>query len=277
MNNTLIELAPNHKRGLALKRPLLNAAGTLGFAGEARGLADLTALGAFVTNPLTWTPRTPAAAPNAVELTDGVLIHTGLPNPGVRAALRQFAREWERRLSRAGVPVVVHLAATTPDDVGRALEALDRDERVGGVELGLREDVDESELIALVRRARGGPPLLVRLPVARAAELCRAAVQAGADALTVGAPTRLSVEAGGRTVTGRVYGPGQFAAAVEAVRAVTAALAGSATPIIGAGGVFSVENADAMRAAGAVAVQLDAVLWQEPGVLRRWEADGQLR
>lgn len=270
MSNTLIELAPNHKRGLALKRPLLNAAGTLGFAGEARGHVDLTALGAFVTNPLTWTPRTPAAPPNAVELPDGALIHTGLPNPGVRAALRQFAREWERLLSRAGVPVVVHLAATTPDDVGRALEALDRDDRVGGVELGLREDVDESELAALVRRARGGPPLLVRLPVARAAELGAAAVQAGADALTVGAPVRLSVEAGGRTVTGRVYGPGQFPAALEAVQAVAAELAASPAPIVGAGGVFSVENANEMLTAGAVAVQLDAVLWQEPAVLAKW-------
>ena len=79
-----LELAPRHKRGLQLSNPLMNAAGVLGFAGEYRRLVDFSQLGAFVTNALTATPRTPAHPPNVVELPEGVVIHTGL---GVFAGL----------------------------------------------------------------------------------------------------------------------------------------------------------------------------------------------
>ena len=91
-----IELAPQHKRGLHLANPVMNAAGVLGFATEYRRLVDFDRLGAFVTNALTATPRTPAHPPNVVELPDGVVLHTGLPNPGVAAALRRYARDWQR-------------------------------------------------------------------------------------------------------------------------------------------------------------------------------------
>lgn len=259
---SLIELAPNHKRGLVLKNPVMNAAGVLGFAAEYRGLVDFAALGAFVTNPVTLNPRTPAAAPNSVELPDGVLIHTGLPNPGVRSALRRYSREWVR----FDTVVLVHLAATSPGEVRRAIDLIEPEDRVNGVELGLRDHVTSAEMTSLIHAAAGGPPLLVRLPVARAAELAEVAVQAGADALTVGAPAREKVEVDGRAVTGRRYGPDQFSVALEAVRAVRLGVAES-VPIVGAGGVFSVENARAMLEAGAAAVQVDAALWRDPGVL----------
>ena len=98
----MIELAPHHKRGLNLANPVMNASGLLGFADEYRGLIDFSRLGAFVTNALTARPRTPAHPPNAIPLPNGVLIHTGLPNPGVRAAIRQYDREWQR----LGPPVI---------------------------------------------------------------------------------------------------------------------------------------------------------------------------
>lgn len=259
----MIELAPNHKRGLVLRAPVMNAAGVLGFANEYRGWLDFSALGAFVTNPLTFRARTPAAPPNALIISAGVLIHTGLPNPGLRAALRRYRRDWWR----LGVPVIVHLAATTREDVLRSRDALEREESVSGVELGLREDVAANEVEAFIRAMRGGQPLLVRLPVARAAELAEAAARAGADCLVVGAPPRISVESDGRTITGRVYGPAQFAAAIEAVRAVAALKLD--VPLIGAGGVYSTANVSEMLDAGAVAVQVDAALWRDPDLISR--------
>lgn len=262
MMQPFCELAPQHKHGLTLSRPVMNAAGMLGFAGEARSWLDLAALGGFVTNPLTWLARTPAAPPNAVAVADGVLIHTGLPNPGVRAAIREYARQWAREFRRLRLPVIVHLAATTPDEVQRSVEALERVEGPAGVELGLRDDVTADEVRALVRAARGGPPLLVRLPLAQAPALAEPAAQAGADALTVAAPARLTADVEGRPVTGRLYGPGLFAAALAALQAVLALELG--LPVVGAGGVFSAEQAQAMLAAGAAAVQVDIALWRAP-------------
>jgi dihydroorotate dehydrogenase (NAD+) catalytic subunit len=274
----MLDLAPRHKHGLALNNPMLNSAGTLGFSLEYRGLVDLRGLGAFVTNPLTYRPRTPARPPNAALLPDGVLVHTGLPNPGVPAALRRWDREWRR----LGVPVIVHLAATTPGETARSLELLERASGVAGIELGLRDDVSASEAGQLVREALGGQPLIVRLPLARAAEIAPAVAQAGADALTVGAPPRSEIPlpappaapvgpAGpARTVTGRLYGPATFPAALAAVRAV--AELGLGLPLIGAGGLYDLDAVREMLAAGAVAVQVDAAVWMQPRLLQEWAA-----
>lgn len=253
-----VDLAPNHKHGLLLNNPLLNAAGTLGFAQESGRLVALRALGGFITNPLTYRARTAAHTPNALVLPEGVLVHTGLPNPGVAAALRRWDRDW-RRLS---APVIVHLAATTAAETARCLEMLERTNGVAGIELGVRDDVSAGELAQLVRAALGAQPLLVRLPQAQAVALAPVAAKAGAEALVIAAPPRAAVPSGERTIAGRHYGPSTFPAALEALEAVAAL--GLGLPLIGAGGVYSAAQAREMLAAGAVAVQLDAVLWTQP-------------
>ena len=134
---------------------------------------------------------------------------------------------------------------------------------MSGIELGFTEDISAEDMARLIRAALGGLPLIVRLPLARAAELGQAAARAGADALTIGAPPRISIQVGERTVTGRLYSPDNFPTALEAVRAVQDV----GLPLIGAGGVYSPENAQAMLEAGAVAVQVDAALWSDPGGL----------
>lgn len=255
----LIELAPQHKHGLPLNNPLLNAAGILGFATEARGLVDLAQLGGFITNPLTWQARTPARGPNALLQKDGVVIHTGLPNPGVRAAVRRWGKDW----SHLGPPIIVHLAATTPSDVARSLEVFEAARGVAGVELGLRDDVSQAEAVRVIRAAAGDLPLLVRLPLARAPELCAAAVQAGANALTVGAPPRLATD----TMQGRFYSPTLLEQTLNTLAAVRAALGENTVPLIAASGLFTPAAAQAALNAGATAVQLDAVLWQHPNSL----------
>jgi len=256
-----VDLAPHHKHGLTLNNPVLNAAGTLGFAQEARSLVALRSLGGFVTNPLTYRARTAAHAPNALALPEGVLVHTGLPNPGVSAALRRWDRDWRRM----GLPVIVHLAATTPSETARSLEIVERANGVAAIELGVRDDVGGAELAQVVRAALGAQPLLVRLPQARAVELAPVAAQAGAEALVIAAPPRTEALSGERTVSGRLYGPSTFAAALEALVAVAAL--GLALPLVGAGGIYTAAQARAMLAAGAVAVQLDAVLWTHPNKL----------
>ena len=65
------------KNSLVVDSPVLNAAGTLGFGDEYRDLFDMSTLGAFVTNPLTYTPWNPAAGTRVVPLDAGVLVHTG--------------------------------------------------------------------------------------------------------------------------------------------------------------------------------------------------------
>jgi dihydroorotate dehydrogenase (NAD+) catalytic subunit len=257
----MIDLAPKHKHGLSLASPVMNAAGVLGFAREYRGVLDRTHLAAFVTNPLTYKPRTPAHPPNAVQLPDGLLVHTGLPNPGVRQALRRWDKDWQR----LGVPVIAHLAATTPAETVHSLDLIERAQGIAGIELGLRDDISAFEVGQMVRAALGGPPLLVRVPLTHAPELAAAAAQAGADALTVAAPPRVETLVEAQSVRGRLYGPGCLAGALDAVRAVAALNLG--LPIVGAGGIYSIEGAQAMLEAGAASVQLDAAIWTRPQIV----------
>ena len=192
----------------------------------------------------------------------GCSVHTGLPNPGVRQALRRWDKEWRR----LGVPVILHLAATTPAETVHSLDLIERAQGVAAIELGLRDDITDFEAGQLVRAALGGPPVLVRLPLAHnTAELAAAATQAGADALVVAAPPRAETRVEGETVRGRLYGPGCLSAALAAVREVAALNLGR--PIIGVGGFIRSEAAQAMLEAGAVAVQIDAAIWTRPQIV----------
>jgi len=264
---SLIELAPSHKRGLTLRGPVLNAAGTLGFATEAEDAVDFDGLGGFITNPLTFESRGPANAPNAAAVPGGVVLHTGLPNPGVRAALRRFAPDWERVFGRRGLPVIAHLAATRPAEVRRAIEWIERVDVVSGVELGLRDNIGPSEVTEAVHAARGNVPLVVRLPLDRAERYAPLAVRAGADALCIGAPPRWhpsGVAEPGWPRSGRLYAitPREplLAALLAALRAIT--LLGLDVPLVAAGGLMTAEDIAAALAAGAVAAQVDLALWR---------------
>lgn len=108
----------------------------------------------------------------------------------------------------------------------------------------------------------------MRLPLAWADALCEGAVKAGADALTVAAPPRGTVwhAPGGRFVTGRLYGPFVLPQAARALRRVAELVP---VPLIGCGGIHSVEDALAFLRAGAVAVQVSGALWRDPACLAR--------
>ena len=93
------------KRDLYFSKPLMNAAGSLGFAPDTRAGISLDLFGAFVTNPLSLRPRHPTAEPTVIEYQGGFLLHTGLPNPGIHAALKKYSAKW----TRSELPIIVHL------------------------------------------------------------------------------------------------------------------------------------------------------------------------
>src|SRR5687767_12191231 len=84
------------KRDLYFSKPLMNAAGSLGFAPDLRNGLSLDAFGAFVTNPVSLRPRLPAAQPAVIEFPGGFLLHTGLPNPGLSSVIKTHAARWNR-------------------------------------------------------------------------------------------------------------------------------------------------------------------------------------
>jgi dihydroorotate dehydrogenase (NAD+) catalytic subunit len=261
----IIELAPRHKYGLPLPGPVMPAAGVFGFGDAYRDLIPYEKLGALVTNPVSWRRRHAAQAPRFARHGEHVIVHTGLPNPGVRRIVRTYAQRWER----LAPPIIVHLLTTTPDDVARACGALSGAQSVLGIELGLADDTPPREALALLDAARTASllPLIVRLPHSGVERLALPLAEAGADALTLTAPPRVRLPGG---VRGRLYGRALFPLLLHRLTTWGERLS---VPIIACGGIASAEEARACLNHGAAAVQIDALLWRDPQLLTRVAAE----
>jgi dihydroorotate dehydrogenase (NAD+) catalytic subunit len=100
--------------------------------------------------------------------------------------------------------------------------------------------------------------VIVRLPLERAVETASEAVQAGAAAISLGAPRGAFPARAGNLLHGRLYGPAFFPQSLAVVKEISQ----SGFPVIGAGGLYDQEQCQVMLSAGALAVQLDSLLWR---------------
>jgi len=245
----------------------MNSAGSLGFAPDSRAGIPLDSFGAFVTNPISLRPRQPTSQPAILEYPGGFLLHTGLPNPGIHGALKKYSAKW----TRSDLPVIVHLMADRPEETQNMVRMLESQDNVMSVELGFAPLLADDILLLTLEMCLGELPLIFSLYVEQVLSLGPRLIQDGADAVSIAAPRgALSPTSNpfaehppgapsgrGELITGRLYGPSLFPRTLETV--YSAAKLG--LPIIGSGGVYSKENADAMLSVGALAVQVDMVLW----------------
>jgi dihydroorotate dehydrogenase len=253
------------KNDLVFRSPLMNAAGMLGLAPDAHPAVssfssrDWGGFGAFVTNPISLRPRLPSATPEIVEYPGGLLLHTGLPNPGLSAAIKKYARRWASNQ----LPVIIHIMADRPQETARMVRSLEGLENIAAIELGFAPLLAADIILLAVEMSLGELPLIVNLPFDQVLSLGSKVVQNGAAALSLAAPRGtlplpgVQIDAG-PLVTGRLYGPGLFPQSFDLLCSATRL----GLPVIGGVGVYSKEQAAAMLAEGALAVQVDTFLWK---------------
>jgi len=239
------------KRDLYFNKPLMNAAGTLGFVPDTRAGISLDSFGAFITNPFSLRPRTPTSQPKVLEYPGGFLLHTGLPNPGLKSGIKKYASKWDK----SSLPIIVHLMADRPEETQNMVRMLEEIENVMAVELGFAPLLANDIIMLTLEMCLGEIPLIFSLPVEQVLSLGPRLIQEGAQAISIAAPRGALMT--DQLITGRINGPSLFPQALDTVN--NAAKLG--IPIIGAGGVWTKENADAMISVGALAVQVDAALW----------------
>ena len=131
--------------------PWMNAAGSLGFAPEKHGPVELSRLGAFVTHPISLEKRSPAHGERCLDYPGGFLLHTGYPNPGLRAAIRRYGEGW----GRTTVPVIVHLLCQRVEELAQMAQSLEGLPGVSGIELGLPPEIEAGQAARLVQAASG--------------------------------------------------------------------------------------------------------------------------
>ena len=241
------------KRDLYFSKPLINAAGSLGFAPDPRNGIPLERFGAFVTNPISLRPRLPTSHPALVEFPGGFLMHTGLPNPGFHAALKKYSAKW----NRAEMPIIPHLMADRPEETQKMVRELETVENVMAVQLGFAPLLADDIILMNLEICLGEIPLIFSLPHEQVLTLGRQLMDGGASAVSIASPRGALHDATGNLITGRLYGQSIFPRSLDIVR--SAAMIGMR--IIGAGGVWSQADAESMLKAGAMAVETDAQLW----------------
>lgn len=259
------------KQPLTLKTPVMNAAGTLGYGDVFDNLYNLEKIGAVVTNPVTWKSRSPAFGPRMITKEGGVLLHTGIPNPGLLKVIRNYNSLWQMLKA----PVIVHLAGMNTRDVRSGAEKIEAELSIAAMELGLPDDIDWRDAETLTRAATDfcEKPVLVRLPSPGLPDIARAVYDSGADGIVVTAPPRGTERHpnSGRFTRGRLYGSLVKPMALRAVGQIARLF--DDMPIIGAGGIHNLQDARDYLDAGASAVQLDAAIWTTPSLLESVSRD----
>jgi dihydroorotate dehydrogenase len=159
------------------------------------------------------------------------------------------------------VPVIVHLLARGVEEVVKMARRLETVEGVNGLEVGVVSDASPEMVVALTQAACGELPVIIQLPMECSVELALRAIKAGAVAVSLASPRGIFPTQEGEFVQGRLYGPAILPIALRTVQELTQL----GIPTIGAGGIYNQEQKEAMLAAGALAVQLDAILWRRAG------------
>jgi dihydroorotate dehydrogenase (NAD+) catalytic subunit len=237
---------------LELGNGRMNAAGSLGLVPSENPAS--AGLSLWITNPISLRPRRASQGTRLIPFPGGVLLHTGLPNPGLRNAVRSYANAW----ARAPLAIVPHLLVDDPAALRKAMPRIEELENIAAIELGIPADASPRLAADLVAAAAGELAVIAQLSLPRAEELADGCLAAGASAVSLGPPRGSLPGPDGRLVNGRLYGPALF----PQVLAVTQTLAKGGLPVIAAGGIESEAQEQACRDAGAIGIQVDVGLWK---------------
>jgi dihydroorotate dehydrogenase (NAD+) catalytic subunit len=261
---------------LRLPNPILVASGTFGYAREMEKLVDVRRLGGILPKTITQEPRAGNTPWRTIETPAGMLNSIGLDNDGIEA----FVAHHLPYLSSLGVPIFVSIAGRNHDEFVRMARRLDGLPGIaalelniscpnvsGGVDFGTDPEMCE-RLVADCRRATATPIVAKLTPnVTSVPQIARAAAAGGADAISlINTCLGMAIDwRRRRPMLGNVVG-GLSGPAIKpiALRAVYQAAQATDTPIIGIGGIATIDDVMEFLVAGATAVQLGTVNFYNP-------------
>lgn len=259
---------------VTLKNPIMPASGT--FSEDLAGVIDMNALGAHVTKTITYEKRGGNPTPRVCEVRGSMLNSIGIPSKGIAHFIQNvipYYRDYD-------VPLIVSISAHNADDFARICEAV----TVSGVDaievnISCPNIEDDGKAFAMrpnstrqvMTRLRGATdlPLWAKLSpnTGETTEVALAAQDAGADALVV-ANTLLSmaIDIHSRkpklgNLMGGLSGP--------SLKPITLRMAYQCAkvveiPVIGCGGISTVEDVVEYLIAGASAVQVGTATFINP-------------
>ncbi|HHO47646.1 MAG TPA: dihydroorotate dehydrogenase [Desulfobacteraceae bacterium] len=262
---------------LRLRNPVMTASGTFGYGEEFASLVNLNRLGAIIVKGISLEPRRGNPPPRIIETACGMLNAIGLENVGVD----RFITEKLPFLRRLETPVIVNILGDSIEEYSRLADKLNYARGIaalevniscpnvkkGGVAFGTVPEM-ATAVTRSVRQATGLPVIIKLSPnVTDIALIARAVEEAGADAISL-INTLLGMAVDIRTrrprlanIFGGLSGP---AIKPVALRMVWQAARAVSIPVVGIGGITTVEDALEFLMAGATAVQVGTANFFRP-------------
>ena len=277
----MIDLAVTLGR-LTLGNPILTASGTFGYVRESAAFVDVAKLGGVVPKTVTARKREGNPTPRTVETASGMLNAIGLDNDG----LEHFLTHHLPYLRTLDTAVVVNIAGEDEDQFVRMAETVGKHHGPAALELniscpnvshGLDLGIDAAAVGRLTKRVREVCPLpiIAKLTpnVTDIASIAGAAAAGGADAVSlVNTYKGLVVDWRRRRPIlandfGGLSGPAIKPLALRMVWEVHRAHPN--LPIIGIGGIATIDDVMEFLIAGASAVQVGTANFYDPTVAER--------
>ncbi|GMV80391.1 MAG: dihydroorotate dehydrogenase B (NAD(+)), catalytic subunit [Planctomycetota bacterium] len=267
---------------LTLATPFMAASGTFGYGSEYAPIVDLANLGAVVTKSLSVAPREGNPTPRIWETSAGMLNAIGLENCGLDVFIEKKVPE----LAKLPTKVLVNVVGNSVEEYAEICTRLDPIEAVDGFEINIScpnvkhgcrfaSDAADCERLFKALKPTTKKLLLAKLSpnVTDVAEIARAAVEGGAQALSL-INTLLGMAVDVKTrrprianVTGGLSGPAIKPVALRCVWQAARACPG--VPVVGIGGIRSLEDALEFFMVGACAVQVGTTNYLDPDFLNR--------
>ncbi len=266
---------------LELRNPILVASGTFGYAREMEQIVDLSKLGGILPKTITLNPRPGNAPWRTVETASGLLNSIGLDNDGID----YFLENHLPYLRSLGTAIVISIAAKSILEFNELAQRIDAaggasaielniscPNVTGGVDFGTDASLCE-QVVRGVRQACSLPIIAKLTPnVTHIANIALAAENAGADAVSC-INTLLGMAIDWRRqkpILGNKFG-GLSGPAIKpvALRCVYQVAKVVKIPVIGIGGIATIDDVMEFLAAGASAVQIGTANYYDPTVSTR--------
>lgn len=268
---------------LELKNPILSASGTFGYGLEFADMMDIKKMGAFCTKGLSLKPRAGNQMPRICETPCGMINSIGLENVGVDA----FEAEKLPKIRQTGATVIANFFGDTEADYAEAARRLAAMDGVHALEMNVScPNVDKGgiefggdpafleKLTGAVKKVCGKKPLIVKLSpnVADIRPFASAVENGGGDAISaINTLKGMAIDVKTRRpkirrVFGGLSGP---AIKPVALKMVYECVKTVKIPVIGIGGIASLDDALEFLIAGASAVQVGTMNFVEPSICQR--------
>ncbi len=266
---------------LRLQNPILVASGTFGYAREMAGAVDFAKLGGISPKTVTRLPRAGNAPPRTVETASGMLNAIGLDNDGID----HFIAHHLPYLRTLPTAIIANIAGKTADEFVEMAAKIGGEPGLAGLELNLScpnvsggldfaTDPNVTRKIVADVRAVCPLPLIAKLTpnVTNVVPIAQAAADGGADAVSlINTIVGMAIDWRKRkpilgNVTGGLSGP---AIKPWALRLVWNVARNVRVPVIGIGGITTIDDVMEFLVAGASAVQIGTANFFDPTVSTR--------